>query len=183
MAGSDLKVVSVPFDSRDEADAAVDELDERTEAGGPTASEIAVVYRTAKGKVRVQHVHRHGTVIGAAIGAGWAALGAAGTIATGGLALPILLSGAAIGVGVDTGIGAAIGHAVSKHRRPVTDDFLKDVAAKAQAGKAVLVLAADPAAADALLADLSGRYADVQSIQVDAAEQEATAKEVVASQS
>jgi uncharacterized membrane protein len=167
----DLRIIGITVDSRQAADEAVDQLDAKVESGQVSIREVAIVYKTASGKVKVDYVHSHAVLIGAAIGLGWAVLGIGGTVATGGALLPLFIGGA-IGAGVDTGIGAAIGHAVGKHRRQESKDFLKTIGDSVQAGGAAVLVAADPANADKLLADMRASYPGHHSINISAAEQE-----------
>ncbi len=170
MAAENLRIIGIKVNSRNAAEEAVDQLDAKVDSGGATIREMAIVYKTGRGKVKVNYVHSHAVLIGSAVGLGVAVLGL-GTIATGGALLPIFVAGA-VGVGVDTGIGATIGHFVGKHRRQESKDFLKSIGESVQAGGAAVLVVADPENAQKLLADVRADYPGHESIDLSAAEQE-----------
>lgn len=175
-AAEDLRIIGIKVNSRDAADDAVDQLDEKVDSGQASIREVAIVYKSAKGKVKVKvnYVHSHAVLIGAAAGLGYAALGV-GTVATGAALLPIII-GTTLGAGATTGIGATIGHAVGKHRRQASKDFLERIGSSVDAGGAAVIVVTDPQNADKLLADVRANYPGIESIDLPADEQDDLAK-------
>lgn len=165
-AAENLRIIGIKVDSREEAEDLVERLDTMADDGQVTIREVAIVFKKANGRVKVHYMHSHAVLIGAAIGV---AVGGV-TILTGGL-LAVFIAGAA-GLGVEAGAGAAIGHAVAKHRRQESKDFLKSVGDTVQAGRAAVLAACDPPNAEKLLAELRADYPGHETIDLSAAEQD-----------
>jgi hypothetical protein len=91
MAAEDLRIIGIRVGSRDEADAVVEKLDQQADSGQATFREVAVVYKTSGGKVRVDYVHSHAVLIGTCIGLGWAVIGVPAVVLTGWAVLPLVM--------------------------------------------------------------------------------------------
>lgn len=178
MASDDLTIVGITASSREEANRLADDIDELAKRGTVTVRELAVAHKNRHGRVKVHYITDHAAGIGAVVGAGWGFMGltsaaAAGTLATGGL-LPVVV-GAAVGLGLTTGAGAAIGHAFDLHHegaKAVLTSLSEDVAQ----GRAVTFAVVDPANADALVEAFPSRT--VQQATVSGDEQERIAAEL-----
>ncbi len=166
MAAQDLRIIGIKADSRDTAEDLVERLDTMVDDGQATIREVAIVFKKANGRVKVHYMHSHAMLIGAAIGV---AVGGV-TILSGGL-LAAFIAGAA-GLVIEAGVGAEIGHAVAKHRRQESKDFLKSIGDTVQAGGAAVLAACDPPNAEKLLAELRADYPGHKTIDLPAAEQE-----------
>jgi uncharacterized membrane protein len=178
MTHDDLTIVGFEASSREDANDLADEIDALAEEGTITVRELAVAHKNAHGRVKVHYITDPGAGIGAAIGAGWGAVGLgtsaiAGTLATGGL-LPVLV-GAGIGLGLATGVGAAIGHAFDRHHDGARD-VLEKLSAHVEAGRAVTFTVVDPSNADWLTAAFPHRTAHVATLTGE--EQERVAAEL-----
>lgn len=178
MASQDLSIVGIEASSRDDANDVADAIDEMAKQGSITVREIAVAHKNKHDRVKVHYITDHGAGIGAIAGAGWGALGLAGaavggTVLTGGL-LPIV-AGSVVGLGVSTGVGAAIGKAFNIHHEGAKD-VLKTLADHVQAGGAVTFAVVDPANADVVADAFSDR--EVHATTVTGEQQDAIADEL-----
>lgn len=156
MATDDLTIVGITASSREEALTLADDIDELAELGLVTVHELAVANKNRHGRTKVHYITDHGTGIGAAVGAGWGALGLAtvGTVAAVG-ALPVLV-GSVLGLGFTTAIGAAIGHAFDLHHEEARE-ILEHLAGEIHEGRAVVFAVVDADNADALAEAMPGR--------------------------
>lgn len=168
MTAQNLRIIGIKVDSRDTAEDLVERLDTMVDDGQATIRELAIVFKKANGRVKVHYVHSHAMLIGAAIGV---AVGGV-TILSGGLLAVFIAGAAGLLVGAGAGAGAEIGHAVARHRRQESKDFLKSVGDTVQAGGAAVLAACDPPNAEKLLAELRADYPDHETIDLSAAEQE-----------
>ena len=178
MAHEDLTIVGFEASSREDANELADAIDALAHDGTVTVREVAVAHKNSHGRTKVHYITDHGTGIGAAVGAGWGAIGlgsaaVAGTLATGGL-LPVIV-GAGVGLGVTTGIGAGIGHAFDLHHEGAKD-VLKQLSEHVENGHAVTFAVVDPANAEALPAAFPDREAHFATVTGE--EQEAIAAEL-----
>lgn len=159
MAFEDLTIVGISASSREEAHVLADDIDELSERGRVAVRELAVAHTNRHGRIKVHYITDHGAGIGAAVGAALGAVGlgslaVAGTVATGGL-LPVLV-GSAVGLGVTTGAGAAIGRAFDRHHEEAKD-VLESLGEEVRNGRAVTFAVVDPPNADALEESFPGR--------------------------
>jgi uncharacterized membrane protein len=155
-AAADLGIIGVKLDSRDAADQVAERLDQMVDAGQAAIREAATIFKRPGGRVKVHHLHSRPVLIGAAA------------------------------LGVETGIGAGIGHAVAKHRRQESKAFLKSVGDTVQAGGAAVLVVCDPPNAEKLLAELRADYPGHETVDLSAAEKENiinSAREAVAAAS
>ena len=75
MENKDLTIVGFEASSRDDANDLADAIDALAADGTVTVHELAVAHKNAHGRVKVHYITDHGAGIGAAVGAGWGALG------------------------------------------------------------------------------------------------------------
>lgn len=139
------KLVAVEIDSKKEAEAVHEAIENRLEEEKLEIAEAALVYKSERGHVKRDYYGMTGFGIGASIGGGiGAGLGIAGVI---GLINPLL------GIGLLPGMfaGGYIGHFFTKHF--AGKEFLKDMGEGLENGKGYVIVATDDSGAEFLSGD------------------------------
>ena len=173
MADNDLAIVGIEAASRDDAHDIVDDIDALVDQGTITVREIAMAYKTKHGRIKVNHISDHGAKVGAMVGAGWGVVSIGAALATGAVTvatagvLPIVV-GATVGIGLDTGVGAAIGKAFNLHHE-AGSKMLKAMTDHVQRGNAIVYLVVDPANAVTVSDALAAKHT-VHSVVITAEE-------------
>ena len=125
-----LNVVMINVTSRDDGVRVLDRVEAATETGEINVLDVAMVYKTEKGKVKIQQTADATAGKGAVKGGGL------------GLLVGIIAAPLVPAVAVGAGIGALVGKA---HDRGISDDLIKQAGQAIESYGAVVFLLADQA--------------------------------------
>ena len=130
-----LNVVMINVTSRDDGLRVMDRIDSATESGELTVDDVAMVYKSDKGKVKIHQTSDATAGKGAGKGAGL------------GLLVGIFAAPLVPAVAVGAGIGALVGKA---RDRGISDDLIKQAGDAIQSFGAVVFVLADQANTQAI---------------------------------